>query len=140
VTDDAVPSEAQVMAVMAQRILVVDDDPLMHWVTQRYLERAGFEMLSAKSGKEALDLANREQPELIILDVRMDEMDGLAVLRQLKESDATRNIPVIMVTVTSDHLTKLKSESAGAARFMTKPFQPAQLLAEIRSLVPEHKG
>jgi CheY-like chemotaxis protein len=122
---------------MAQRILVVDDDPLMHWVTQRYLERAGFEMLSAKNGIEALDLAHRERPQLIILDVRMTEMDGLAVLRKLKESEATRSIPVIMVTVSSDHLTKLKSESSGAAGFVTKPFQPAQLLAEIRSLIPE---
>jgi len=124
----------------AQRILVVDDDPLMHWVTQRYLERAGFEMLSAKNGIEALELARREQPQLIVLDVRMTEMDGLSVLRRLKESDDTKTIPVIMVTVNSDELTKLKSEYSGAAGFMTKPFQPAQLLAEIRNLVPEEEG
>lgn len=121
---------------MAQKVLVVDDDPVMHRVLKHYLERNGYEMLSASSGLQAIELAGREQPRLIVLDVRMPEMSGLAALRRLKEADLTRDIPVIVVTVNADRLTHMESEVSGAAGFMAKPFRPAELLAEIRRLVP----
>jgi len=122
---------------MAQKILVVDDDPIMHRVLQQYLAREGYQMISAKDGPEAIALATRERPHLIILDVRMAEMDGLEVLGRLKEAEATNGIPVIIATVNADHLTQLQSETSGAAAFLTKPFRPAQLLAEIKRLLPK---
>lgn len=121
---------------MAQRVLVVDDDPIMHRVLMHYLERNGYEILSAINGREAIDLARRELPELIVLDVRMPDMSGLAALRTLKESEATASIPVIVVTVNADRMTHMESEVSGAAAFLPKPFRPSELLAEIRRLAP----
>lgn len=116
---------------------MVDDDPVMHGVLQQYLTREGYRMASAKSGSEALTLATLEPPLLIILDINMKEMDGIEVLARLKETEATKAIPVIIATVNADHLTKLKSQCTGASAFLTKPFKPAQLLAEIKRLLPE---
>lgn len=121
--------------VMAQKILLVDDDPVVHWVLSQYLGRAGYPTISAKTGREGFEQAKRESPGLIILDVNMDEGNGLAVLKQLKETAATRNIPVIMVTVNGDRLTRLESELFGAASFVTKPFSPSQVVEQVQRLI-----
>jgi len=121
---------------MPYTILIVDDDPVVQRVLQHYLERVQYRTISAKNGREAIELAARERPQLIILDVMMPEVGGLTALRQLKELDATKNIPVIIVTVQTAPLTQLEAESSGAALFLTKPFSPAQLLGEIRRLLP----
>jgi len=124
---------------MPHRVLVVDDDLIMHEVLQRYLGRNGYEMINACNGREAIALATRELPELIILDVMMPEMGGLSALRQLKETEATKAIPVIVLSVNADRETRLESEFSGATAFLTKPFSPAQLLAEVRRLLPGTK-
>ncbi len=118
------------------KILVVDDEPIVQRLLQRHLERAGYEMVSATNGREALDLAAREGPQLIVMDIMMPEMDGLTALRQLKKTEGTRAIPVIMITANSHIVTRQESESAGAALFLTKPFSPLQLVTEIRRLLP----
>jgi len=120
---------------MAHKVLVVDDDPIMHRVLKHYLERNGFDMLSATTGREALDLAHREHPDLIVLDVRMPDMSGLAALRQLKASQVTEAIPVIVVTVNADRTTHMESEVSGAAAFLSKPFRPAELLGMMQKLI-----
>ena len=124
---------------MTRTILMVDDDPLMTKLYQPYLERAGYQMISASSGPEALELAARAAPQLIIMDVIMAGMDGLTALRQLKKVEATKAIPVIVITanVSAHTATRRESELAGAAAFLTKPLSPAQLLAEVRRLIPE---
>jgi CheY-like chemotaxis protein len=122
---------------MAQKVLVVDDDPIMHRVLKNYLERNGYEMLNASNGRQAIDLATRELPQLIVLDVRMPEMSGLAALRELKETESTRSIPVIVVTVNADRMTAMESQFSGASAFLAKPFRPAELLAEIKRLMPQ---
>jgi CheY-like chemotaxis protein len=121
---------------MTKQVLVVDDDQLMHRLFQHHLERAGYQMLSATNGREALEIATRQVPQLIVMDVMMPDIDGLAALRELKKTDATKKIPVIVITANSHHLTRKESESCGAAIFLTKPFSPTQLLNEIRRLVP----
>jgi len=121
---------------MAYKVLVVDDDPFMHRVLEQYLGRAGYQVSNARNGREALESVARGLPHLIVLDVRMEEMDGLTALRQLKEAEATKSIPVIVTTVNADYLTRLESEVSGAALFLTKPFSPAQLLAEVKRLLP----
>lgn len=125
---------------MAQKILVVDDDPVMHRVLKQYLERNGYEMLEASNGRQAIDQARHELPQLILLDVRMPEMGGLAALRELKETESTKGIPVIVVTVSADRSTVMESEVSGAAAFLTKPFRPSELLAEIQRLMPPTSG
>jgi len=122
---------------MSQTILVVDDDPITQGVMQHYLGRTGYQVLTARNGREAIELAKRELPQLIILDMMMPEMGGLTALRELKEIDATRAIPVMILTVQTAPVAQLEAESSGAALFMTKPFSPAQLLGEIRRLLPE---
>jgi len=119
-----------------KQILVVDDDALMHRLYQHHLERAGYQMLSARTGREALDTATRQPPQLIVMDIMMPDMDGLEALRELKKSDATKAIPVIIITANGHHITRKESESCGAAVFLTKPFSPLQLLTEIKRIVP----
>jgi len=119
-----------------KQILVVDDDPLMHRLYQHHLERAGYQMVSARNGREALDAAARQPPQLIVMDIMMPDMDGLEALRELKKSDATKAIPVIIITANGHHIARKESESCGAAVFLTKPFSPMQLLTEIKRIVP----
>ena len=121
---------------MPHTILVVDDDPITQGVLQHYLGRSGYRLLSARNGREAIELAKRELLDMIILDVMMPDMGGLTALRQLKEIEATKAIPVIILTVQAGPVAQLEAESSGAALFMTKPFSPAQLLAEIKRLLP----
>ena len=121
---------------MAAKILVVDDEPLVHKLLQHHLERAGYQTLSASNGNEALQMASAENPQLIVMDIMMSEMDGLTALKHLKKTEDTKKIPVIMITANPHHVSRTESEASGADVFMTKPFSPAQLLTEIRRLVP----
>jgi CheY-like chemotaxis protein len=120
---------------MAKKILVVDDEPYMHRLLEHHLVRAGYELIIANNGREALDRAASEGPNLIIMDVMMKEMDGLTALKEMKLRPDTRNIPVIMMTTSAHILTRQASDSSGAAMFLTKPFSPTRLLSEIRQLL-----
>jgi CheY-like chemotaxis protein len=120
-----------------KKILVADDQVYMHRLLQHHLKRAGFEVLTAANGREALEQASRAQPDLVVMDVMMRELDGLAALRELKADEATRGIPVILVT-TSAQVTAQQAGEFGAAAFFTKPFSPTLLLAEIKRLLAEN--
>jgi two-component system, chemotaxis family, chemotaxis protein CheY len=121
---------------MMKHILLVDDDQLMHRLFQHHLQKAGYQMLSAMNGHDAIEVASRQHPDVIVMDIMMPGIDGLAVLRELKKADATKSIPVIIITANSHVMAGKESETAGAAIFLTKPFSPTQLLHEIRRLVP----
>ena len=120
------------------KILVVDDEPIVPRLLQHHLERAGYEMIGATNGREAIEMATSQSPQLIVMDVMMAEMDGLTALRSLKREEETKAIPVIMITANSHYVTQQESEAAGASLFLTKPFSPGKLLSEIRRLVPEN--
>jgi len=122
---------------MTKKILIADDEQYMHQLLQYHLVRAGYAVVNARNGREAIEKAASERPQLIIMDVMMAELDGLAALKQLKESDLTRNIPVIMMTASAHMLTQEASASSGAAAFFTKPFSPTRLLLEIKRLLEE---
>jgi CheY-like chemotaxis protein len=118
------------------KILIADDDPLMHQLYGRHIERAGYQMIGAVNGHEAIEVAVRDKPRVIVMDIMMPEMDGLTAALRLKKAEATRRIPIIMITANpSYHLCHQQSEYVGAAVFLTKPFGPARLLQEIRGLL-----
>ncbi|HKS37452.1 MAG TPA: response regulator [Verrucomicrobiae bacterium] len=122
---------------MAHKILVVDDEPYMLRFIQILLEREGYEMIKAGNGREAVEVAMRENPRLVVMDAMMPKMDGLTALRLLKQEPATRSIPVIMLTANPHKFSREEAESSGATIFLTKPFSPTQLLAEIRRHIPD---
>ena len=120
---------------MNPKILIVDDEPHMLRVTELSIKKGGYQIVIGRNGKEALELAAREKPNLIVMDVSMPEMDGLTALTQLKANPETAKIPVIMLTVRGQAMARQQAEQSGAAVYLTKPFSPSQLLAEVRRLL-----
>jgi class 3 adenylate cyclase len=118
----------------APRVLVVDDMPANVRLLEAILEPAGFEVLSASSGPEALELVAGELPDLVLLDVQMAGMNGYEVCRRIREDEATALIPVVMVT-SHDEEARIDGIRAGADDFVTKPFDQQELLLRVRSLV-----
>jgi DNA-binding response OmpR family regulator len=114
------------------RVLVADDDPLIQRLVRTHLDRAGFRVLSAADGEEALDLAAAEQPDLIVLDLMLPKLDGFEVCRRVREFSL---VPVVMLTARGEQVDKLRGFEAGADDYLTKPFAPAELLARVRAVL-----
>jgi two-component system alkaline phosphatase synthesis response regulator PhoP len=114
------------------RVLVVDDDPGIVKLVRAYLEQAGFEVVSARDGKKAMQIARNERPDLVVLDLMLPEMDGWDVCRALrKESE----VPIIMLTARVEESDKLIGLELGADDYVTKPFSPRELVARVRSVL-----
>jgi DNA-binding response OmpR family regulator len=116
---------------MRRRILLVEDDPKTRATVALYLEREGYEVATAADGVEALERAHAWEPHLIVLDLMLPRLDGLAVCRALRES-AT---PIIMVTARSTEEDKLTGLDLGADDYVTKPFSPRELMARVRAVL-----
>jgi CheY-like chemotaxis protein len=125
---------------MTTKVLIVDDEPHMLRVTELSIKKGGYDIVIGRNGREAVDLATREKPALIVMDVSMPEMDGLTALQLLKANPETAPIPVIMLTVRGQALTRHQAEQSGAAVYLTKPFSPSQLLAEVNRLLAPPGG
>jgi CheY-like chemotaxis protein len=122
----------------SHKILIVDDESLMHVLYRRPLQQAGYELLTASSGQEALEVASREAPQLIIMDIMMPGMDGLSTIRTLRASEAGQKIPVIVATANLErYATAIReSQNSGAVAFLSKPLSPARLVQEVKRFVP----
>ncbi len=116
----------------APTILVVDDEPYMIRLLQHHIERAGYRMVKATNGREALDQIRSANPQLVIMDVMMPEINGLEVLAEIRKQEATKLLPVIIMTANAQRFTREEAEAAGVSAFLTKPFSPTQLMAEVR--------
>ncbi len=122
---------------MAQRILIVDDERKIVQGLTAYFEQAGFETLSAYDGRSALELARREQPDLMVLDLMLPELDGLEVCRELRR---TSNIPIVMLTARVEETDTLIGLELGADDYITKPFSPREVVARARAVLRRTSG
>jgi CheY-like chemotaxis protein len=116
-------------------ILVVDDDTPSRDLMRLMLSNLGFKIQTATNGKEAISLANKEAPDLILMDIIMPEMGGLEATHILKESPATKSIPVVIITASSFEDKREEAVQAGANGFIRKPFMEAEVFAEIAKLL-----
>ena len=120
---------------MSKKILLVDDDPGEHLIIVPFLSEAGYSVISAKNGEQALHLALDERPDLIILDVIMPGIKGRDLCRKMKAYEVLKNIPVIFLTA-KDSEDDVKAElEAGAVAHLTKPVNPADLLQTIKGII-----
>jgi twitching motility two-component system response regulator PilH len=116
---------------MARKILVVDDSPTELLLMQSALEGRGYEILTAADGEQALRQAIEQHPDLIVLDVILPKRNGYQVCRQLKTAPATQGIKIIMVTGKTQDSDRFWGIKQGADEYITKPFEPQQLLASV---------
>jgi DNA-binding response OmpR family regulator len=119
------------------RILVVDDEPKIVKLVRDYLERAGFAVLTARDGNEALMRARSERPDLIVLDLGLPGLDGLEVTRHLRRDSG---VPIIMLTARDEETDKVVGLELGADDYVTKPFSPRELTARVRAVLRRHAG
>src|SRR5689334_15267332 len=117
------------------KILVVDDEEHIVMILKDSLEFSGFQVVTAFDGKEALEAIAREKPELIVLDIGMPKVDGWEVCRRVKADEATKHIPVIILTAYAQTSDQKKGAQLGADRFITKPCDLTYLVEEINALL-----
>ena len=117
---------------MGEKVLVVDDEFDIRDLLSRFLTEEGYEVILASNGEEAIELAERENPQVILLDIMMPGIDGIETCKRLKAEEKTRFIPVIMATVLWD--TYAEAIDAGAEDFVTKPFHLAELSFRVQSI------
>ena len=117
------------------RILVVDDEADINTILSVTLRRAGYEVISAADGVEAIEIIHLHAPDLILLDVMMPRADGLEALRRIREHGPTAHTPVIMLTAKSALADKMKGFERGADDYVAKPFEPAEILARVQALL-----
>jgi two-component system alkaline phosphatase synthesis response regulator PhoP len=122
---------------MPQRVLIVDDErKLVHGLVA-YFRQAGFETLTAYDGRAALDSARRDQPDLILLDVMLPELDGMEVCRQIRRASA---VPIIMLTARVEEADMLSGLEIGADDYIAKPFSPREVVARARAVLRRAAG
>jgi two-component system alkaline phosphatase synthesis response regulator PhoP len=117
--------------------LVVDDEVRIVKLVRDYLERAGFRVLAAGDGETALQIARREQPDLIVLDLMLPGVDGLDVCRQLRQASG---VPIIMLTARVEEADRIVGLELGADDYVTKPFSPHELVARVRATLRRASG
>lgn len=120
---------------MTKTILVVDDSTSLRQVVSIALKGAGYEVLEAADGQEALSMLNGRKLHLIISDVNMPHMDGITFVKEAKKMPDYRFTPIIMLTTESQENKKREGQSAGAKAWVVKPFQPDQMLSAVAKLV-----
>jgi CheY-like chemotaxis protein len=130
------PPEAR-EAVMNKKILVADDESHILHVVSLKLRNAGYSVVTACDGQEALDLARAEMPDLMIIDYQMPHLSGLELCQRLKQDASTRNIPAIMLTARGYGLEMGSAETNGIVRLLSKPFSPRQLLSTVIEVLSE---
>lgn len=125
---------------MAKKILLVDDEPHIITMLENRMKHAGYEVITASDGQEALLKAHKEKPDLIILDLMLPKLDGYKVCRMLKFDEKYKHIPIIMLSARAQEADKKMGETVGADGYVTKPFEPQVLLGKVKDLLAGKNG
>ena len=118
-----------------KKILVADDETHILHVVSLKLRNAGFHVITARDGQEALEIAQLERPDLIITDYHMPQLSGLELCQRLKQDPATCDIPAIMLTARGYQLDPADTQQSGILRMLSKPFSPRQLLTTVNEVL-----
>ncbi len=121
-------------AMRSSTVLIVDDDEVGRKLLEGLLAREDYTVVAAQDGREALDLAARVSPDVVLLDVVMPEVDGFEVCRQLRSNPSLREIPIILLTALDSRGARLRGLAAGADEFLTKPVDPVELRTRVRTI------
>jgi len=116
-----------------KRLLLIDDDPNLILLVKDYLEFRGYQVDTAENGQEALDLLQRETPDMIICDVMMPQMDGYSFVEHVRKDARTSWIPVLFLSAKGQSQDRVKGLNIGADVYMVKPFEPEELVAQVES-------
>ena len=125
---------------MSKRVLICDDEPYIVESVSYVVRKAGFDVLTAEDGEEALAAAQREKPDLVFLDIMMPGLAGDEVCRRLKSDPSTRDTHVVILTARGQEEDERRAMEMGADEFMTKPFSPRKLRARILELLGDPGG
>src|SRR6266581_552734 len=120
------------MSASAQSVLVVEDEASIASFVSLYLKNAGYEVRTASNGTDALASAQREQPSLIVLDLMLPDIDGIEICRRLRQKS---DVPILMLTARDEDVDKIIGLEVGADDYMTKPFNPRELVARVKSIL-----
>lgn len=121
-------------------VLVVDDEPTARTMLRLILVRAGFEVLEAQDGAEALDEVERHVPDLMLLDIMMPGIDGFEVCRILRSQESTAHLPIIMLSARADAESVNRGLLLGATKYLTKPVMPDELTRHVREVLNVSNG
>jgi DNA-binding response OmpR family regulator len=125
---------------MSKRVLICDDEPYIVESVSYVVRKAGFDVVTAEDGEEALAAAHREKPDLVFLDIMMPGIAGDEVCRRLKADPSTRDTHVVILTARGQEEDERRAMEMGADEFMTKPFSPRKLRARILELLGDPGG
>ena len=120
---------------MPKRLLVVDDEPKLLLAVAAVLRAEGFEVATARNGREALMQIARSVPDLVVSDILMPQMDGFALARHLRSADHTKLVPIVFLTAKGDTRDRVEGFRTGVDAYLSKPFEPDELVAVIRSIL-----
>ena len=118
-----------------ERVLIVDDDPDIVRLVTYNLSHAGYEIQTASTGRQALELVQKQPPDLIVLDLMLPDVDGMEVCRTLRQQIPSRRIPILMLTARGEEIDRVVGFELGADDYVSKPFSPRELVLRIKSIL-----
>lgn len=123
---------------MSKKLLIVDDEPHIRMLIEQTLEELedeGVEFLTAENGEQALEIIQKDHPQLVFLDVMMPKMNGMEVCRRVKKELLLNDVFIVLLTAKGQELDRLKGQEVGADIYMTKPFDPEVILSKAREIL-----
>lgn len=120
-----------------QRVLAIDDSASIRSLMSYVLEEAGFQVILAEDGQQALDYAQHNSVDLVLTDVKMPTMDGIVLIQRLRQLPAYKYVPMLVLTTESETERKMQGKAAGASGWIVKPFDPAHLVATINNVLSQ---